>query len=39
MVISKDAEKPSDIIQHPFIIKNSPQSEYTGDILQHNKTN
>lgn len=37
-IISTDAEKPFDIIQHPFVIKNSPQSGYTGDILQHNKT-
>ena len=37
MIISTDAEKPFDIIQHPFVIKNSPQSGYTGDILQHNK--
>ena len=41
MITSIDAEKASDKIQHPFMIKrkkNSYQSEYTGDISQQNKS-
>ena len=37
MILSIDAEKPFDKIQHPFMIKNSHQSGYRGDISQHNK--
>ena len=41
MIISIDAEKAFDKIQHPFMIKkqtNNPQpSGYRGNIPQHNK--
>ena len=37
MIISKDAEKAFDKIQHPFIIKNSQQNGYRGQVPQHNK--
>ena len=37
MTTSIDAEKALDIIQHPLMIKNSPESEHKGDIPQHNK--
>ena len=37
MIISVDAEKAFDKIQHPFMIKNSPESGHRGNILQHNK--
>ena len=37
MIVSTDTEKVFDKIQHPFIIKNSHQSEYRGNISQHNK--
>ena len=37
MVISIDAERVADKIQHPFTIKNSQQSGYRGNIPQHNK--
>ena len=40
MIISIDAEKAFDKIQHPFIIiikKNSPESEHRVYIPQHNK--
>ena len=37
MIISIDAEKAFDKIQHPFMIKNSHQSGYRGNISQHNK--
>ena len=33
LIISIDAEKASDKIQHPFMIKNSQQSEIGGNIL------
>ena len=34
MIISTDAEKASDKIEHPFMIKkNSQQSGYRGNIL------
>ena len=36
-VIVLDAEKAFDKIQHPFMIKNSYQSGYRGNISQHNK--
>ena len=32
-----DAEKAFDKIQHPLVIKNSPQSGYRGNILQCNR--
>ena len=38
-IISTDAEKASDKIQHPFMIKkkNFQQSGYGGNVPQHNK--
>ena len=37
IIISIDAGKASDKIQHPLMIKNSQQSGLTGNILQHYK--
>ena len=37
MIISIDAEKAFDKIQHPFMIKNFQQSGNRGNIPQHNK--
>ena len=37
MIISIDAEKTFDKIQHPFMIKNSPESGQRGYIPQHKK--
>ena len=37
MIISIDAEKASDKIQHPFMIKNSPQNGHRENIPKHNK--
>ena len=37
-IISIDAEKASDKIQHPFMIKKSYQSGCRGNISQHNKS-
>ena len=37
MSISTDAEKAFDKVQHPFMIKNSQQSRFGGNIPQHNK--
>ena len=37
MIISIDAEKALDKIQHLFMIKNSPESEHRGKPPQHNK--
>ena len=37
MIISIDAEKAFDKIQHPFLIKNTQQSGNKGSIPQHNK--
>ena len=37
MIISIDAEKAMDKIQHPFMIKNSPVSGHRGNLAQHNK--
>ena len=37
MIISVDAEKAFDNIQHQFIDKNSPESEHRGNLPQHNK--
>ena len=38
MIISIDAEKAFDKIQHPFMIKNSPESKNRLNIPQHNKS-
>ena len=38
-IISKDAEKAFDKIQHPFMIKkNPPESRIRRNITQHNKS-
>ena len=41
MIISIDAEKAFDKIQHPFMIKKKkktpPENGYRGNIPQHNK--
>ena len=37
MILSIDEERASDKIQHPFIIKNSPESRHRGNLPQHNK--
>ena len=38
MIISIDAEKAFDKIQHPFMIKkNSPESGHRANLPQHNK--
>ena len=37
MIISIDAEKSFDKIQHRFMIKHSPESGYRGKLPQHNK--
>ena len=37
MIISIDAEKAFDKIQHPFLIKNTQQSGNRGSFPQHNK--
>ena len=38
MIISIDAEKAFDKIQHPFMKKNPPESRHRRNILQHNKS-
>ena len=39
MIISIDAEKVFDKIQHPFMIKkNSPENRHRRNIPQHNKS-
>ena len=38
MIISIDAEKDFDKIQHPFMMKNPPQSRNRRNIPQHNKS-
>jgi len=38
MIISIDAEKAFDKIQHPFMIKNFPESRNRRNIPQHNKS-
>ena len=38
MIISTDAEKAFDKIQHPFMIKNPPESRNRRNIPQHNKS-
>ena len=35
MIISIDAENAFDKIQHPFMIKNFPESRYREKISQH----
>ena len=37
MIISIDAEKAFEKIQHPFMIKNSPESGHRGNLPQRNK--
>ena len=37
MIISIDAEKAFDKIQHPFMIKNLPESRHRENLSQHNK--
>ena len=37
MIISIDAEKAFDKIQHPFMIKHPPESRSRSNIFQHNK--
>ena len=37
MIISIDAEKAFDKIQHPFMIKNPPESRHRGNLPQYNK--
>ena len=37
MIISIDGEKAFNKVQHTFMIKNSPESENTGNLPQHNK--
>ena len=38
MIISIDAEKAFDKIQHPFMIKSPPESRNRRSIPQHNKS-
>ena len=38
MIIPIDAEKAFDKIQHPFLIKNYPESRNRRSIPQHNKS-
>ena len=37
-IVSIDAEKAFDNIQHPFMIKKSPESRHRRIIPQHNKS-
>ena len=37
MIISIAAEKALNKIQHPFMIKNSPENGQRGNIPQHSK--
>ena len=37
MIILIDAEKAFDKIQHPFMIKNPPESRHRGNLSQHKK--
>ena len=37
MIISIDAEKAFDKIQHPVYDKNSPENGHRGNLPQHNK--
>ena len=38
VIISTDAEKAFDKIQHPFMIKSPPESRHRRNIPQHNKS-
>ena len=38
IIISIDAKKAFDKIQHPFMIKNSPESRNRRNIPQHDKS-
>ena len=38
MIISVDVEKVFDEVQHPFLIKNSPESRKRRNIPQYNKS-
>ena len=38
VIISIDADKAFDKIQHPFLIKISPESRHRRNIPQHNKS-
>ena len=37
IIISIDAEKAFNKIQHPFMIKNPPESRHTANLPQHKK--
>ena len=37
MILSIDAEKAFDKIQHPFLMKNPSESGHNGNLPQHNK--
>jgi len=37
MILSIDAEKDFDKIQHPFLIKNSSECGHRGNLPQHDK--
>ena len=37
-IITIDGEKAFDRIQHPFMMKNSPESRHRRNIPQHNKS-
>ena len=37
MILSIDAEKAFDKIQHPFLIKNPPECGHRGNLPQHSK--
>ena len=37
MILSIDAEKAFDKIQHPLMIKNSPENRHRGNLPQYNK--
>ena len=37
MIVSRDAEKTLDKIQHPFIIKTLPKNGHRRSLPQHNK--
>ena len=38
MIISTDAENAFDKVQHPLMIKTSPESRHRRNIPQHNKS-
>ena len=37
MIISVDAEKAFDKVQHPFIVKNPPESRHRRNISEYNE--